>query len=358
MKDLKDTCRVAVVQCAPVMFDKKAGTEKMVELIREAGKNGAELIVFPELIIPCYPYGMTFGYTVGSRDKVGRLDWKRYYDNSLCVPGPETELLGQAAKEVHAYVSIGVSERGEDSATLYNSNLVFSPEGELLNVHRKLKPTGAERLVYGDANKDYFPITDTPWGPMGNLICWESYMPLARVALYQKGITLYISPNTNDNPEWQDTIKHIAIEEFPGALVHNVRTFNKLCEVVGEDSDVLGLNLDPSHLMIQGAEPIAAARALGDKIFYVHGKDARPERYNVDVDGLLENLPVECSKDRTWNYVAVGCGRDLQWWKEFFSVCHMMGYDGYVSLEMEDLTMSVEAGLETSIDALKATISK
>ena len=212
MKDLKDTCRVAVVQCAPVMFDKKAGTEKMVELIREAGKNGAELIVFPELIIPCYPYGMTFGYTVGSRDKVGRLDWKRYYDNSLCVPGPETELLGQAAKEVHAYVSIGVSERGEDSATLYNSNIVFSPEGELLNVHRKLKPTGAERLVYGDANKDYFPITETPWGPMGNLICWESYMPLARVALYQKGITLYISPNTNDNPEWQDTIKHIAIE--------------------------------------------------------------------------------------------------------------------------------------------------
>lgn len=83
MKDLKDTCRVAVVQCAPVMFDKKASTEKMAELIREAGKNGAELIVFPELIIPCYPYGMTFGYTVGSRDKVGRLDWKRYYDNSL-----------------------------------------------------------------------------------------------------------------------------------------------------------------------------------------------------------------------------------------------------------------------------------
>ena len=114
MKDLKDTCRVAVVQCAPVMFDKKAGTEKMVELIREAGKNGAELIVLPELIIPCYPYGMTFGYTVGSRDKVGRLDWKRYYDNSLCVPGPETEQLGQAAKETHAYVSIGVSERGEE----------------------------------------------------------------------------------------------------------------------------------------------------------------------------------------------------------------------------------------------------
>lgn len=154
-------------------------------------------------------------------------------------------------------------------------------------------------------------------------------------------------------------VEKIAIEEFPGALVHNVRTFNKLCEVVGPElSDVLGLNLDPSHLMLQGAEPIAAARALGSKIYYIHGKDARIERYMADVDGLLENLPVDCSKERTWNYVAVGCGHDLQWWKEFFSVCKMMGYDGYVSLEMEDLTMSVEAGLQTSIDALKATISQ
>ena len=164
---------------------------------------------------------------------------------------------------------------------------------------------------------------------------------------------------------WTETCKiakeagvKIAIEEFPGALVHNVRTFNRLCEEVGADSDVLGLNLDPSHLMIQGADPITAARVLGDKIFYVHGKDARVEKYNADVDGLLENLPVDCSKERTWNYVAVGCGHDLQYWKEFFSVCHMQGYDGFVSLEMEDLTMTVEAGLQTSIDALKATISK
>lgn len=153
-------------------------------------------------------------------------------------------------------------------------------------------------------------------------------------------------------------VEKIAIEEFPCQLVHNVRTLNKLIEVAGENGDMIGMNLDPSHLMIQGAEPIAAARALGDKIFYIHGKDARIERYLADVDGLLENLPVDKSSERTWNYVGVGCGRDLQWWKEFFSVARMMGYDGYVSLEMEDLTMSVEAGLQTSIDALKATISQ
>ena len=106
------------------------------------------------------------------------------------------------------------------------------------------------------------------------------------------------------------------------------------------------------------SDEVAAARALGNKIFYVHGKDARIERGLADVDGLLENLPVDHSAERTWNYVAVGCGKDLQWWKEFFSVAHMMGYDGYVSLEMEDLTMSTEAGLATSIEALKATISR
>jgi len=212
MKNLKEICRIAVVQAAPVMFDCTACTDKAVELIGRCAEKQAELIVFPELFIPGYPYGMTFGFTVGSRNADGRKDWKYYYDNSILVPGPETECLAEAAKAAHAYVSIGVSERVEESATLYNTNLIFSPEGELVYVHKKLKPTGSERLVWGDAQKDYFPVVDTPWGPMGSLICWESYMPLARVALYEKGITLYISPNTNDNPEWFDTIRHIAIE--------------------------------------------------------------------------------------------------------------------------------------------------
>lgn len=212
MKDLKDTCKIAVVQAAPVLFDKGACLEKTVELIREAAGRQAELIVFPELFIPGYPYGMTFGFTVGSRNEDGRQDWKVYYDQSILVPGEETRRIGEAARAAHAYVSIGVSERDGTSATLYNTNLFFSPEGELVGVHRKLKPTGAERVVWGDADRGFFPVADTPWGPMGSMICWESYMPLARAALYQKGVTLYISPNTNDNEEWQATIRHIAIE--------------------------------------------------------------------------------------------------------------------------------------------------
>lgn len=211
MKDLKDTCKLAVVQAAPVMFDKTACIEKALKLINECTANGAELIVFPELFIPGYPYGMTFGFRVGSRNADGRKDWKAYYDNSILANGPEMQQLIEKAKEQGIYLSIGYSERDAVTGTLYNSNMMIAPDGTAMN-HRKLKPTGSERVVWGDADRDYFPVMETPWGPMGNLICWESYMPLARVALYQKGILLYISPNTNDNPEWQDTIRHIAIE--------------------------------------------------------------------------------------------------------------------------------------------------
>ena len=212
MKDLeKNTCRIALVQAEPVMFDKAASLDKALELIREAAAGGAELIVFPELFIPGYPVGMNFGFSVGKRTEPGREDWKKYYDASVVAGEKEFTLLSDAAKKNGAFISIGFSERDAVGGTLYNSNVIFEPDGTY-KVHRKLKPTGSERLVWGDADKNYFPVTETPWGPMGSLICWESYMPLARVALYQKGITIYISPNTNDNPEWQATIQHIAIE--------------------------------------------------------------------------------------------------------------------------------------------------
>ena len=211
MKDVKSTCRIALVQAEPVMFDKAAGLEKVLRYIDEAAAQKPDLIVFPELFIPGYPIGMNFGFSMGKRSADGRKDWKRYYDASIVAGETEFQQLAEAAKRTGAYISLGFSERDAVIGTLYNSNVIFEPDGSY-KIHRKLKPTGSERLVWGDANKDYFPITETPWGPVGSLICWESYMPLARVALYEKGITIYISPNTNDNPEWQATIQHIAIE--------------------------------------------------------------------------------------------------------------------------------------------------
>ncbi|MDI9219621.1 sugar phosphate isomerase/epimerase [Pantoea sp. EA-12] len=164
-------------------------------------------------------------------------------------------------------------------------------------------------------------------------------------------------------PYWQGLVaqakesgvEKFALENFSSMLVWNPETLFRLRDAVG---DSVGLNLDPSHLLWMGADPIAAARALGPAIHHCHGKDVRLERGLVSVNGLLETKPVEDVANRAWNYVAVGCGQDLQWWKEFFSVVRMMGYNDWVSLEMEDLTMSVEAGVTSSIAALKQTISQ
>lgn len=150
-------------------------------------------------------------------------------------------------------------------------------------------------------------------------------------------------------------VEKFALENFSSMLVWNPETLFRLRDAVGP---MVGMNLDPSHLIWMGADPIAAARALGPAIHHCHGKDVRPERGLVNVNGLLETKPVEDVANRAWNYVAVGCGQDLQWWKEFFSVVRMMGYNEWVSLEMEDLTMSVEAGITSSVAALQQTISQ
>lgn len=211
MRDIAGVCRVAVVQAEPVLFDKRACLEKALALIDRAIEQKPDLIVFPELFIPGYPIGMNFGFSVGKRTAPGREDWMRYCGASVVAGDGEFQALAAAAQKTGAYISMGFSERDAVSGTLYNSNVIFDPDGAY-KVHRKLKPTGSERVVWGDANKGYFPVTGTPWGPVGSLICWESYMPLARVALYEKGVTIYLAPNTNDNPEWQATVQHIAIE--------------------------------------------------------------------------------------------------------------------------------------------------
>ncbi|MGY3838951.1 sugar phosphate isomerase/epimerase family protein [Bacillus atrophaeus] len=163
-------------------------------------------------------------------------------------------------------------------------------------------------------------------------------------------------------PYWKELVKKaescgvekIALENFSSQLVYNPDTLFRLRNEVGP---MVGLNLDPSHLLWMGADPIIAARELGEAIHHVHGKDVRIERHLAAVNGILETKEVTDAANRAWNYVAVGCGQDLQWWKEFFSVVKMMGYDEEVSLEMEDLTMSQEAGIRTSVEALKQTIS-
>lgn len=201
----------AVVQASPVMFDKAACITKAAALIAEAGRRGARLAVFPESFIPCYPRGLSFGMHVGGADGGGRQDYLLYHRNSVVIPRDLAPLC-EAAKQAGCYVSIGVTERDERTDTLYCTNVFISDKGEIVGKKRKLKPTGAERCVWGEGGRDDLFVLDTPVGRLGCLICWENYMPLARTALYEQGVNVYIAPTADSRKEWQATVRHIAQE--------------------------------------------------------------------------------------------------------------------------------------------------
>jgi nitrilase len=206
--------KVAVIQAAPVLFDCAATIEKACDLIRQAAEQGAQFILFPEAFIPAYPRGLAFGTVVGSRSPVGRKIWQRYWENTVEVPGPATRKLGEAAKKANIYLAMGVIERDRErsTGTLYCTLLYFGPDGRLLGKHQKLKPTAGERLIWGEGDGSTLTVIQTEIGRIGGLICWENYMPLARMAIYNKGVELYLAPTADARDTWQATLRHIACE--------------------------------------------------------------------------------------------------------------------------------------------------
>ena len=214
MTEKKQHVKVAVVQAAPVLFDREATVEKACGLIEEAADQGAQLILFPEAFIPAYPRGLAFGTVVGSRSPVGRKVWQRYWENAVEVPGPTTLRLGEAAKKANVYLAIGVIERDADrsAGTVYCTLLYFGPDGRLLGKHQKLKPTAGERLIWGEGDGSTLTVIHTEIGKIGGLICWENYMPLARMAMYNKGVELYLAPTADARDTWHATLRHIACE--------------------------------------------------------------------------------------------------------------------------------------------------
>ncbi len=214
MSEKAKTVRVAVVQAAPVVFDLEKTLEKAIGLIHEAAEKGANIVVFPETFIPGYPRGLTFGFNIGARTMEGRKDFQRFHDNCVAVPGPEVDILAKAAAENNVYLAMGITEKDGNNidGTLHCCMLFFGPDGTFLGRHRKLKPTGSERYIWGQDDGSTLTVVDTPYGQMGALICWENYMPLARAAMYQKGIKLYLAPTADQRDTFQCTLRHIAIE--------------------------------------------------------------------------------------------------------------------------------------------------
>ena len=204
--------KVACVQATPVIFDLEKSVEKVITLTADAAGLGCKLVVFPETFIPGYPAGLGFGTVVGSRTQAGRDQFKEYWQNSVEVPGVYTDKLAECANKNKVFLTVGITERDKVNKTLYCSLLYFGPDGSLLGKHRKIKPTAAERLVWGEGDGSTLCTFDTEIGKIGGLICWENYMPLARMSMYSKGVEIYLAPTADQRDTWQATMQHIAQE--------------------------------------------------------------------------------------------------------------------------------------------------
>jgi nitrilase len=199
----------AVVQAAPIGFDREQTMDKLERLIAEAARGGAQLAVFPEAFVPAYPRGIDFGTVVGQSTPEGRDQFRRYFDGAIDVPGPNVDRIVTAAREHAIHLVVGVVER--DGGTLYCTALFFSPDG-YLGKHRKLMPTGAERLIWGFGDGSTLPVFDTSLGRLGAVICWENMMPMLRMAMYAKGIQIYCAPTADSRETWLPTMRHVAME--------------------------------------------------------------------------------------------------------------------------------------------------
>lgn len=205
--------RVACVQAEPVVLDREATIDKLERLTGEAAAAGAQLVVFPETFVPVYPSSVWARALSGWAVEGAKEAFALMARESVEVPGEAAQRIGDAARRHGVWLVTGISEVDpERPATIYNTLLYHAPDGSLALKHRKLVPTNHERLVWGQGDGGGLRALPTGLGRIGGLICWENYMPLARFALYESGVEIYLAPTADDGATWQQTLVHIARE--------------------------------------------------------------------------------------------------------------------------------------------------
>jgi len=279
----------AVVQTAAVAFDADRTVEKLGHFTAKAAAGGAKLVVFPEAFVGGYPKGLDFGARVGSRTPAGRESFRIYYDGAIDVPGPHVTRIGEIAASNAVHLVTGIIER--DQGTLYCTVLFFAPDGSLLGKHRKLMPTAAERLVWGFGDGSPLPAFDTPLGKLGAVICWENYMPMLRMAMYAKGVSLYCAPTADDREPWLATMRHIALEGR--CFVFSACQFTRRSDYPGDypiDGDP-----SPDTILMRGGSCIIGplGQMLAERVFdqeailtaEIDGGEVARGKYDFDVTG-------------------------------------------------------------------------
>lgn len=189
----------------------KADTLKQILSYESAIRDvGASVVVMPEALLGGYPKGETFGTQLGYRLPEGRDAFARYFENAIDVPGAETDALAELSARTAASLVIGVIERAGSS--LFCTVLFFEPQGGLVAKHRKLMPTGTERLIWSKGDGSTLPVIEAKAGRIGAAVCWENQMPLLRTAMYAKGVEIWCAPTVDEREMWQCTMRHVAQE--------------------------------------------------------------------------------------------------------------------------------------------------
>jgi nitrilase len=300
------SCAVGVVQRPPVLLDLAASLARGVEAVHEAADLGCDLVVFPEAFLPGYPawiWQLRPGPDYGLTSEIHAL----LVANSVDLDGRDLDPMRAAASERSVTVVVGVHERaaGSGGGTLYNTLVTIAPDGSLANRHRKLVPTNPERMVWGAGDGSGLVVVETPVGRLGGLICWESYMPLARYALYAQGVEVYVASTWDSGETWAATLRHIAAEgrcwvigagcslhrddippEFPG-LDHLWPTAGWInpgdSMVVAPGGAVVAGPLHQEHGILRAEIEVGLAVA-DHRTLDVAGHYARPDVFELRVD--------------------------------------------------------------------------
>lgn len=294
--------RVAVVQASTVPFDTPATVTKAVGLIERCSTEGASLAVFPEAFLGGYPKGAGFGAVVGSRTPEGRRAYTRYVEAAVSLDGPELREIGAAAREFEVCVVMGIIERLGN--TLYCTAVIFTQDGTLAAAHRKVMPTGSERLIWGFGDGSTLDVVDTSLGKVGAVICWENYMPMLRQAMYAQGVDIYCAPTADDRDTWLPSMIHVALEgrvhvlsacqsirwdEYPEDYDHvdyadrPVQAMRGGSVIVAPNGSVLaGPVFDEETVLVADIDP--ADKVASHLDFDPVGHYARPDIFQLSVD--------------------------------------------------------------------------
>jgi nitrilase len=307
--------KIAIIQQAPRVLDHEATLDKAVGYIKEAATQGALLVVFPEAFVPGYP-AWIWRLRPGADWNLSEQIHQRLLENSVDLAREGLAKISAAACDTGVTVVIGINERDGSAGrtTLYNSLVVFGPDGGLLNHHRKLMPTNPERMVWGFGDASGLCAVDTPVGRIGALLCWENYMPLARFALYAQGIDIHIAPTYDSGESWIGTLRHIAREGGCWVIGAGVALHNRDLPDDFPDRDRLypsaeeWINPGDSVVIAPGGETTAgplheqqailyaeidpARAAVSRRTFDVAGHYARPDIFTLRVDRRRQS-PIE-----------------------------------------------------------------